>query len=253
MHDATFGKVQRENMRKNAILDQNKKNGVIFNKSVFNKAIFNNAKFIGTKNSPFGNDYKNKGKSSIKNELKPYTKPYTKTDIKSGVNSGIKGSGLLSVVRNLSKKLSTISFIIASAATIVNSFLNQSGLIHKGINTIGGLITGDHSKDYSARLYGNGIVKGEAWIANKLGILSDDDYNYAKKAVDNYIQNSDDYINGKTDKNPEIGRMGNYNPTNTVNVNIDKIEKDVDSDKLIDKLSEIMDSWNDRNAIGTNY
>ena len=77
------------------------------------------------------------------------------------------------------------------------------------------------------------------------------DYNYAKKSIDNYIQNSDDYISGKTDKNPNIGRMGNYNPTNNVTVNIDKIEKDVDSDAMIDKLSEIMDSWNDRNAIGT--
>ena len=241
----------------------NKKNGI-----VFNKAIFNNAKFIGTKNSPFGNGSK-KGKFSIrpderasdlsryvKNELIPYTKheikPYhTKINIKSGVSSGIKKSGLLSIIRNLSSKLSTIGVILTSATNIVTSFLSTNGFLHKGINTIGGLITGDHTKDYSARLYGNGIVKGEAWIANKLGILSDKDYNYAKKAIDNYIQNSDDYINGKTDKNPEIGRMGNYNPTNNVTVNIDKIEKDVDSDALIDKLSDIMDSWNDRNAIGT--
>ena len=233
----------------------NNKNGVVFNKSIFDKAVFNSAKFIGTKNSPFGNDYKNKGKSSIKNELIPYTKhelkPYhTKIDIKSGVNSGIKKSGLLSIIKGLSSKLSTIGFILSSATDIVTSFLSTNGFLHKGINAVGGLITGDHTKDYSARMYGNGIVKGEAWIANKLGILSDDDYNYAKKAVDNYIQNSDDYINGKTDKNAEIGRMGNYSPTNNLNVNIDKIEKDVDSDKLIDKLSEIMDSSNDRNAIG---
>ena len=217
------------------------------NKTVFNEAIFNGAKFIGTKNSPFSNDSKKKGKSLIKNELKPYNK---KIDIKSGVNAGIKKSGLLSIVRKLSSKLSTISITIASAANIVDSFLKQNGFIHKGINTIGGLITGDHTKDYSSRIYG-GIVKGEAWFANKIHILDDDQLKYAKKSVDNYIKNSDDYINGKTDKNPEIGRMGNYNPTNTVNVNIDKIEKDVDSDALIDKLSEIMDSWNDRNAIGT--
>ena len=156
-----------------------------------------------------------------------------------------------SIVKSLSSKLSTIGFILSSATDIVTSFLSTNGFLHKGINTIGGLITGDHTKDYSARLFGNGIVKGEAWIANKLGILSDDQLKYAKKAVDNYIQNSDDYINGKTDKTPEIGRMGNYNPTNNVTVNIDKIEKDVDSDALIDKLSDIMDSWNDRNAIGT--
>ena len=240
----------------------NKKNGI-----VFNKAIFNNAKFIGTKNSPFGNGSK-KGKFSIrpderaseltryvKNELIPYTKheikPYhTKIDIKSGVSSGIKKSGLPSIVKSLSSKLSTIGFILSSATDIVTSFLSTNGFIHKGINTIGGLITGDRTKDYSARMYG-GIVKGEAWFANKLHILDDDKLKYAYKAVDNYIQNSDDYINGKTDKNPEIGRMGNYNPTNNVTVNIDKIEKDVDSDALIDKLSDIMDSWNDRNAIGT--
>ena len=225
----------------------NKRNETGFNKSVFNKAIFNGAKFIGAKNSPFSNDSKKKGKSSIKNELKPYHK---KIDIKSGVHAGIKKSGLLSIIRNLSSKLSIISISIASAANIVDSFLKQNGFLHKGINTIGGLITGDNTKDYSARMYG-GIVKGEAWIANKFGILDKDQLKYAKKSIDNYIQNSDDYINGKTDKTPDIGRMGNYNTTNNLNVNVDKIEKDVDSDKLIDKLSEIMDSWNDRNAIGT--
>ena len=256
------GKIYKKNKSiNNEVL--NKKNGI-----VFNKAIFNNAKFIGTKNSPFGNGSK-KGKFSIrpderasdlsryvKNELIPYKKheikPYhTKIDIKSGVNAGIKKSGLLSIVRNLSSKLSTIGFILSSAKDIVTSFLSTNGFLHKGINTIGGIITGDHTKDYSARMYGNGIVKGEAWIANKLGILDDKQLKHAYKAVDNYIQNSDDYISGKTDKNPNIGRMGNYNPTNNVTVNIDKIEKDVDSDAMIDKLSEIMDSWNDRNAIGT--
>ena len=225
----------------------NKKSGIIHK-----NATFIDATFVGTnyKESPFSNDYKNKfnkGNSTKSN------KSLIKPDIKSGVNSGIKGSGLLSTVKNLSNRLGTLSFIIASAATIINSFLNQSGFMHKGINALGGLITGDKSKDYSSRLYGNGIVKGEAWIANKLGILDDDQLKFAYKAVDNYIQNSDDYINGKTTQNPDIRHMGNYNPTNTVNVNIDKIEKDVDSDKLIDKLSEIMDTWNDRNAIGTNY
>ena len=269
-----YGKASREILdEKYAELHENKKNGVGFNESIFSKALFNNAKFIGTKNSPFSNDSKKKSKFKVrsderasdlsryvKNELIPYKKheikPYhTKIDIKSGVksgvNSGIKKSGLLSAVRNLSKKLSTLGFIVSSATDIVTSFLSTNGFIHKGINAVGGLITGDHTKDYSARLFGNGIVKGEAWIANKLGILDDDQLKYAKKAVDNYIQNSDDYINGKTDKTPEIGRMGNYNPTNNVTVNIDKIEKDVDSDALIDKLSDIMDSWNDRNAIGT--
>lgn len=243
-----------------------KKKYIKFNESVFNKAIFNGAKFIGSKNSPFSNDSKKKGKSSIKNELIPYTKneliPHNtkidiKPNIKSGVSSGIKRSGLSSAMNKLSSKfnklssnLSTWSSIVASAAEIVTSFLSTNGLIHKGINAVGGLITGDHTKDYSARMYG-GIVKGEAWFANKIGILDDNQLKYAKKSIDNYIQNSDDYINGKTDKTPDIGRMGNYSPTNNLNVNIDKIEKDVDSDKLIDKLSEIMDSWNDRNAIGT--
>ena len=99
-------------------------------------------------------------------------------------------------------------------------------------------------------MYGS-IVKGEAWFGNKIRLISDKDYDYAKKSIDNYIKNSDDYISGKTTQTPDLGRMGNYNPTNTVNVNIDRIEKDVDSDALIDKLSDIMDSWNDRNAIGT--
>ena len=246
----------------------NKKNDTVFNKSVFYKAVFDNAKFIGTKNSPFSNDSKKKKKFKVrpderasdlsryvKNELIPYKKheikPYhTKIDIKSGVSSGIKKSGLFSIIRNLSSKLSTIGFILSSAKDIVTSFLSTNGFIHKGINAVGGLITGDNTKDYSSRMYG-GIVKGEAWIANKIGILDDDQLKYAKKSVDNYIQNSDDYINGKTDKTPDIGRIGNYNPTNNVTVNIDKIEKDVDSDALIDRLSDIMDSWNDRNAIGT--
>ena len=252
--------------RQNAILSG--KDGIGFNESIFSKAVFNGAKFIGSKNSPFDNDSKKKSKFKVKsderasdlsryvkNELIPYKKheikPYhTKIDIKSGVSSGIKRSGLLSIVRKLSSKLSTISFILSSAKDIVTSFLSTNGFIHKGINTIGGLITGDNTKDYSARMYG-GIVKGEAWFANKIGILDYNQLKYAKKSIDNYIQNSDDYINGKTDKTPDIGRMGNYNTTNNLNVNVDKIEKDVDSDKLIDKLSEIMDSWNDRNAIGT--
>ena len=258
----------------------NKKNGVVFNKSVFNKAVFDNAKFIGAKNSPFSNDSKKKSKFKVrpderaselsryvKNDLIPYTKheikPYhTKIDIKSGVksgvNAGIKRSGLSSAMNKLSSKLNKLSSnlsiyssSVASAAEIVYSFLSTDGFLHKGINAVGGLMTGDHTKDYSARMYGS-IVKGEAWFANKIRLLSDKDYDYAKKSIDNYIQNSDDYISGKTTQAPDLGRMGNYNPTNnnTVNVNIDKIEKDVDSDALIDRLSDIMDTWNDRNAIG---
>ena len=265
--------------RQNAIL--NGKPGIGFNESIFSKAIFNNAKFIGAKNSPFDNDYKKKSKFKVrsderasdlsryvKNELIPYTKhelkPYhTKIDIKSGiksgVNAGIKKSGLSSAMNKLSSKfnklssnLSIYSSAVACAAEIVTSFLSTNGLIHKGINAVGGLMTGDHTKDYSARMYGS-IVKGEAWFGNKIGLISDKDYDYAKKSIDNYIQNSDDYISGKTTQTPDLGRMGNYNPTNnnTVNVNIDKIEKDVDSDALIDRLSDIMDTWNDRNAIGT--
>ena len=252
-YNATYGKEGRGGIlrRKNATLNEDNRRGIIHK-----NATFIDATFVGTnyKESPFSNDYKNKfNKGNSTKSNKSLIKPDIKSGVKSGVNSGIKGSGLLSIIKNLSSKLSTLSFIIASSATIVNSFLNQSGFMHKGINALGGLITGDKSKDYSSRLYGNGIVKGEAWIANKLGILDDDQLKFAYKAVDNYIQNSDDYINGKTTQRPDIGHMGNYNPTNTVNVNIDKIEKDVDSDKLIDKLSEIMDTWNDRNAIGTNY
>lgn len=255
----------------------NKKNDTVFNKSIFYKAVFDNAKFIGTKNSPFSNDSKKKGKStkstkstksakSTKStkptkftvrpderatELIPYVKNEIKPNVKSGVSSGIKKSGLLSAIKGLSSKLITLGSIVASAAATVHSFLSTNGFLHKGINAVGGLLTGNHNKDYAARMYGNGIVKGEAWFANKIGLLSDKDYDYAKKSIENYIQNSDDYISGKTDKTPDIGRMGNYNTTNNLNVNVDKIEKDVDSDKLIDKLSEIMDSWNDRNAIGT--
>ena len=238
-----------------------KRREIKINESVFNKAIFNGAKFIGSKNSPFDNDYKNKTKSTKSTEftvrpderateLIPYVKNEIKSGVKSGVNSGIKHSGLLSAIKGLSSKLITFGSIVASAAETVYSFLSSDGFIHNGINAVGGLLTGNYNKDYAARMYGNGIVKSEAWIANKIGLLSDKDYDYAKKSIDNYIQNSDDYISGKTDKNPNIGRMGNYNPTNNLNVNIDRIEKDVDSDKLIDKLSEIMDSWNDRNAIG---
>ena len=263
--------------RQDAIL--NGKPGIGFNESIFSKALFNNAKFIGTKNSPFDNDSKKKNKFKVrsderaselsryvKNDLIPYTKheikPYhTKIDIKSGVksgvNAGIKKSGLSSAMNKLSSKLNKLSSnlsiyssAVASAAEIVYSFLSTDGFIHKGINAVGGLMTGDHTKDYSARMYGS-IVKGEAWFGNKIGLLSDKDYDYAKKSIDNYIQNSDDYITGKTDKTPDLGRMGNYNPTNNVTVNIDKIEKDVDSDALIDRLSDIMDTWNDRNAIGT--
>ena len=264
--------------RQNAILSG--KDGIGFNESIFSKAVFNGAKFIGTKNSPFDNGSKNKSKStkstkptkptkstestkSTKStnftvrpderatELIPYVKNEIKPNVKSGVNSGIKGSGLLAAIKGLSSKLIALGSIVASAAETVHSFLSTNGFIHNSINDIGGFFTGNYNKDYAARLYGNGIVKSEAWIANKLGILSNKDYKYAKKSIDNYIQNSDDYISGKTDKNPNIGRMGNYNPTNNVTVNIDKIEKDVDSDALIDKLSDIMDTWNDRNAIGT--
>ena len=270
---------RNRNIRKNMRFDYRKENlkrrrETKFNESVFNKAIFNGAKFIGAKNSPFSDGSK-KGKFSIrdderaselsryvKNDLIPYTKneikPYhTKIDIKSGVSSGIKKSGLSSAMNKLSSKLNKLSSNlsiwstwIASAAEIVHSFLSTDGFIHNGINTVGGLLTGDRNKDYAARMYGS-IVKGEAWFGNKIGLISDKDYDYAKKSIDNYIQNSDDYISGKTTQTPDLGRMGNYNPTNNVTVNIDKIEKDVDSDALIDRLSDIMDTWNDRNAIGT--
>ena len=262
-NNGDFSKHVKKSQEQN-IENLKKKKEIKFNESVFNKAVFNGAKFIGSKNSPFDNDSKNKSKSkSTKSteftvrpderatELIPYVKNEIKPNVKSGVSSGIKKSGLLSAIKGLSSKLITFGSIVASAAETVHSFLSTNGFIHNSINDIGGFFTGDYNKDYAARIYGNGIVKGEAWIANKIGILDDKQLKHAYKAVDNYIQNSDDYISGKTDKNPDIGRMGNYNPTNNVTVNIDKIEKDVDSDALIDRLSDIMDSWNDRNAIGT--
>ena len=71
----------------------------------------------------------------------------------------------------------------------VLSFVNPNGIVHNGINSVGSFITGEE-KDYSARLYGNLVVKPLAWFSNKIGIHDDDDYEYAKKAVDNYIKTS---------------------------------------------------------------
>ena len=180
--------------------------------------------------------------------------------VEGGVTSGIGKSGVMNTIKSLGAKAAPaaaeaapiVAAVVAGIESVL-SFVNPDGIIHNGINSVGSFLTGEE-KDYSARLYGNYVVKPLAWISNKLGIHDDDDYEYAKKAVDNYIKNSDDYINGKTTQKPDIGHMGNYHPTNnnTVNVNIDKIEKDVDTDELVDKLSEIMDSWNDRNAIGRN-
>ena len=179
--------------------------------------------------------------------------------VEGGVTSGIGKSGVMNTIKSLGTKAAPaaaeaapiVAAVVAGIESVL-SFVNPDGIVHNGINSVGSFLTGEE-KDYSARLFG-GLVKTIGWFSNKFGIHDDDDYEYAKKAVDNYIKNSDDYINGKTNKKPDIGHMGNYHPTNnnTVNVNIDKIEKDVDADKLVDKLSEIMDSWNDRNAIGRN-
>ena len=180
--------------------------------------------------------------------------------VESGVSSGVGKSGLMNTIKSLGAKAGPaaveagpiVAGVLAGIGAVL-SFVNPNGIVHNGINSVGSFITGEN-KDYSSRLYGYGVVKPLAWLGNKFGIYDDDDYEYAKKSIANYIQNSDDYINGKTTQKPDIGHMGNYHPTNnnTVNVNIDKVEKDVDTDKLVDKLSEIMDSWNDRNAIGRN-
>ena len=180
--------------------------------------------------------------------------------VESGVSSGVGKSGVINTVKSLATKAGPaaakagpiVAGVLAGIGSVL-SFVNPNGMVHNGINSVGSFITGEN-KDYSSRLYGYGVVKPLAWLGNKFGIYDDDDYEYAKKSIANYIQNSDDYINGKTTQKPDIGHMGNYHPTNnnTVNVNIDKVEKDVDTDKLVDKLSEIMDSWNDRNAIGRN-
>ena len=179
--------------------------------------------------------------------------------VEGGVTSGIGKSGVMNTIKSLGTKAAPaaaeaapiVAAVVAGIESVL-SFVNPDGIVHNGINSVGSFLTGEE-KDYSARLFG-GLVKTIGWFSNKFGIHDDDDYEYAKKAVDNYIKNSDDYINGKTTQKPDIGHMGNYHPTNnnTVNVNIDKIEKDVDTDQLVDKLSEIMDSWNDRNAIGRN-
>ena len=179
--------------------------------------------------------------------------------VEGGVTSGIGKSGVMNTIKSLGTKAAPaaaeaapiVAAVVAGIESVL-SFVNPDGIVHNGINSVGSFLTGEE-KDYSARLFG-GLVKTIGWFSNKFGIHDDDDYEYAKKAVDNYIKNSDDYINGKTTQKPDIGHMGNYHPTNnnTVNVNIDKVEKDVDTDKLVDKLSEIMDSWNDRNAIGRN-
>ena len=180
--------------------------------------------------------------------------------VESGVSSGVGKSGVMNTIKSLGTKAAPaaaeagpiVAGVLAGIESVL-SFVNPDGIVHGGINSVGSFLTGEE-KDYSSRLYGYGVVKPLAWLGNKFGIYDDDDYEYAKKSIANYIQNSDDYITGKTTQKPDIGHMGNYHPTNnnTVNVNIDKIEKDVDTDELVDKLSEIMDSWNDRNAIGRN-
>lgn len=183
-----------------------------------------------------------------KTEIKTPKNNITDSDTNKGnMGDNLKNYGSLLTRTNLSKansKLAQAGIVVGATS----SLLKNDGVIHKIGNNINPMnlfnaATGKDQEDYLANIFGYS-TKAVTWLANKTGQISDSEANYAYKSADQYMKDSDDYINNRTDTVPTMSNAGA-----TIQVNIEKVEKEADMDTLIHKLSKIIGKFNDRNAV----
>ena len=124
--------------------------------------------------------------------------------------------------------------------------LDNDGLIHKAFNNANPVNwfnkTGE-KEDYISDIFGY-TSKASTWMANKIGIFDNNEANLMYQGADKYMQNANDYLNGRTDVKPSIPDIGQ-----NVTINIEKIEKEVDSDSLIMRITNIFKKDQNRNSV----
>lgn len=153
--------------------------------------------------------------------------------------------------------LSKVALPVGLALEGANMFLNEESILRKGVGAVvNGAIspfTGGEKVDGFAWFIKN-LYKMEASAFNKLGWISTEKKDQLNSNLDSYYQNRTDYVNGRSDSYMSLvdvmkdaGRTNMNSPT--VQVHIDKIEKDVDTDSLLTKLTSIFNKNNTRNSV----
>lgn len=153
--------------------------------------------------------------------------------------------------------LSKVALPVGLALEGANMFLNEESILRKGVGAVvNGAIspfTGGEKVDGFAWFIKN-LYKMEASAFNKLGWISTERKDQLNSNLDSYYQNRTDYVNGRSDSYMSLvdvmkdaGRTNMNSPT--VQVHIDKIEKDVDTDSLLTKLTTVFNKNNTRNSV----
>ena len=153
--------------------------------------------------------------------------------------------------------LSKVALPVGLALEGANMFLNEESILRKGASAVvNGAIspfTGGEKVDGFAWFIKN-LYKMEASAFNKFGWISTERKDQLNSNLDSYYQNRTDYVNGRSDSYMSLvdvmkdaGRTNMNSPT--VQVHIDKIEKDVDTDSLLTKLTTVFNKNNTRNSV----
>ncbi|MEO2603614.1 hypothetical protein [Clostridium butyricum] len=153
--------------------------------------------------------------------------------------------------------LSKVALPVGLALEGANMFLNEESILRKGVGAVvNGAIspfTGGEKVDGFAWFIKN-LYKMEASAFNKLGWISTERKDQLNSNLDAYYKNRTDYVNGRSDSYMSLvdvmkdaGRTNMNSPT--VQVHIDKIEKDVDTDSLLTKLTTVFNKNNTRNSV----
>ena len=169
------------------------------------------------------------------------------------VGGRFSGSKLLSKVGRVGKK--AVPAIVAYDI-VGNIVKNTDNPIHKFANAInpGNIMAkkiGEDETDAFAWWHGM-ASKASTWTKNKLGIWDDYQANLAYANADKYIQGADDYLNGKADKPESLKNMNagiSQMTSPAVQIYVDKIEKDVDTDSILTKLTNVMIKNSSRNSV----
>ena len=153
--------------------------------------------------------------------------------------------------------LSKVALPVGLALEGANMFLNEESILRKGASAVvNGAIspfTGGEKVDGFAWFIKN-LYKMEASAFNKLGWISTERKDQLNSNLDSYYQNRTDYVNGRSDSYMSLvdvmkdaGRTNMSSPT--VSIHVDKIEKDVDTDTLLTKLTSVFNKNNTRNSV----
>lgn len=173
-----------------------------------------------------------------------------------GLSNGLSSLGTSGKTNSLVGKAvatgSKVAPAVIASAVVGGAVVNNDNWLHKfgnAINPANIFAKEGEKEDYLAQIYAYSSKAG-IWGLNKLGIINDDNANKGYSNADQYIQNANDYINGKTNKTENLRDMneGIANRTNNITIN-NNIAKEVDSDSLLMKIANIFKNKDGRNSV----